>query len=94
MRLESQKDIMRTVSHIKCREHVMARTGKGHLDLVVYICNVALQRSKLVDHEFKASLGYVVEFRVTLLYMKPCVKFPDNTPKLSLTHTQAYLFLA
>ena len=72
---------MAAVSNLQCKEHMMAKVGKGNPDLVVYTCNIALQRLKLVDYKFKASFDYAVEFKVTLLYMRSCVKFPDNTPK-------------
>ena len=70
---------MAAVSNLQCKEHMMAKVGKGNPDLVVYTCNIALQRLKLVDYKFKASFDYAVEFKVTLLYMRSCVKFHDNT---------------
>lgn len=84
---------MAAVSNLQCKEHMMAKVGKGNPDLVVYTCNIALQRLKLVDYKFKASFDYAVEFKVTLLYMRSCVKFPDNTPKPTKRMEKAHFFL-
>lgn len=47
-------------------ETKMKRKIVSELGLMVYICNPALRRPNLKDHEFQVSLGYKVVYKVGL----------------------------
>lgn len=54
-----------------------SKGGKGMPGMVVYTSNVVLWRRNPLDHEFKAGVGYIAEFKVTLSHMRSWVKFLD-----------------